>query len=95
MGWLGGRTKRRDPSMTGRNTRLDLRLDSRDRAGGDPARHSRGSEKPPRKKRGSRGGGGDRGPIKRFFYWMFVLGLWGGLIFAGLITWQFTKLPPI
>jgi penicillin-binding protein 1A len=94
MGWLGGRAKRREPSMSGRNTRLDLRMDPRDRAGGHhDTRRNRGAEKP-RRKRGSRGGKG-RGPIARLFYWTFVLGLWGGLIFAGLIAWQFTKLPPI
>jgi penicillin-binding protein 1A len=93
MGWLGGRTKRREPSMNSRNSRLDLRMDARDRAGGEYSRRGRGADRP-RKKRGSRGGKG-RGPIGRFFYWMFVLGLWGGLIFAGLIAWQFTKLPPI
>jgi penicillin-binding protein 1A len=91
MGWLGGRAKRREPSMNSRNSRLDLRMDARDRAGGQ-TRRSR--EPHPRKKRGSRGGNG-RGPVGRFFYWMFVFGLWGGLIFAGLVAWQFTKLPPI
>ncbi len=93
MGWLGGRTQRREPKMNSRNTRLDLRLDARDRAGGPGSSRDRGAERP-RKKRGSRGGS-RRGPIKRLFYWGFILCLWGVLILAGLIAWQFTKLPPI
>jgi len=93
MGWLGGRSKRREPRMTDREARLDLRLNARDRAGGSHSgsgRSSRGENR--RVKRRSRGG---RGPIGQFFYWMFVLALWGGFGLSVLIAWQFTKLPPI
>ncbi len=95
MGWLGGRSKRREPKMNSRNGRLDVRLSAGDRAGGSPGNSGRASrkERAP-KKRGSRGGNG-RSRIGRMFYWMFVLALWGGFAFAGLIAWQFTKLPPI
>jgi penicillin-binding protein 1A len=95
MGWLGGRTKRREPRMNNRDARLDLRMNARDRAGGSHAGAGRTSreERLPRK-RSSRGGRG-RGPFRRFFYWMFVLALWGGFALSGLIAWQFTKLPPI
>ncbi|MBX3512308.1 MAG: penicillin-binding protein 1A [Xanthobacteraceae bacterium] len=93
MGWLGGRTKRREPRMTNRETRLDLRLSARDRAGGP---HSgRGARKGKPQRRRSSGGGKGRGPVRRFLYWMFVLALWGGFALSGLIAWQFTKLPPI
>ena len=93
MGWLGGRSKRREPRINGRDGRLDLRLNAQDRAGnshsgsGRAARDHRGAKQ--RRSRRS------RGPIGRFFYWMFVLALWGGFAFSGLIAWQFTKLPPI
>lgn len=95
MGWLGGRSKRREPRMNGREARLDLRLSARDRAAGSSSGSGR-SSRPERtqKKRRSRGGSG-RGPFGRFFYWMFVLALWGGFAFSALIAWQFTKLPPI
>ncbi|MBK8007488.1 MAG: PBP1A family penicillin-binding protein [Rhizobiales bacterium] len=96
MGWLGGRSKRREPRMNNRDSRLDLRLSARDRAGGSHAGSGRAKreERTP-KKRSSRGGGRGRGPIGRFFYWAFVLALWGGFAFSALIAWQFTKLPPI
>jgi penicillin-binding protein 1A len=95
MGWLGGRSKRREPRMNNRDARLDVRLSARDRAGGSYSGSGRSSreERSPKKRR-SRGGNG-RGPIGRFFYWMFVLALWGGFALSGLIAWQFTKLPPI
>lgn len=89
MGWLGGRSKRREPRMTDREARLDLRLSARDRASGShngSGRSQRGGKRRPR---------GGRGPFGRFFYWMFVLALWGGFAFSALIAWQFTKLPPI
>jgi penicillin-binding protein 1A len=95
MGWLGGRSKRREPRMNNRDARLDVRLSARDRAGvsySGSSRSPRGERSP--KKRRSRGGNG-RGPIGRFVYWMFVLALWGGFALSGLIAWQFTKLPPI
>jgi penicillin-binding protein 1A len=95
MGWLGGRSKRREPRMNKRDARLDLRLSSRDRADGSYSGSGKSSrESRASKKRRSRGGSG-RGPIGRFFYWMFVLALWGGFAFSALIAWQFTKLPPI
>jgi penicillin-binding protein 1A len=91
MGWLGGRSKRREPRLNNRDMRLDLRMNARDRAGAShSARNSR--DDGARKKRRSRGG---CGPIGRLFYWMFVLALWGGFALSGLIAWQFTKLPPI
>jgi penicillin-binding protein 1A len=93
MGWLGGRSKRREPRMNNRDARLDLRLNARDRAGGSNGGRSSREDRGPRRRR-SRGGRG-RGPIGRFFYWMFVLALWGGFAASGLIAWQFTKLPPI
>jgi penicillin-binding protein 1A len=98
MGWLGGRSKRREPRMNDRGgARLDLRLNVRDRAGGSHSNsHGGGSYREDRapKKRRSRGGRG-RGPIGKLFYWTFVLALWGGFALSGLIAWQFTKLPPI
>lgn len=95
MAWLGRRSKRREPRMTDRGVRLDLRLNARDRAGGSHGTAERGArkERTPKKRR-SRGDGG-RGPFSRLFYWMFVLLLWGGFAFSALIAWQFTKLPPI
>ncbi|MBY0533154.1 MAG: PBP1A family penicillin-binding protein [Xanthobacteraceae bacterium] len=95
MGWLGGRSKRREPRTNHRDARLDLRLSARDRAGASYSGSGRShrDERAPKKRR-SRGGSG-RGPIGRFFYWMFVLALWGGFALSGLIAWQFTKLPPI
>lgn len=95
MGWLGGRSKRREPRMNSRDGRLDVRLSARDRAGGSHGSSGRSSraERAPKKRRSS--GGNGRGPIGRFFYWMFVLALWGGFAFSALIAWQFTKLPPI
>lgn len=87
MGWLGGRSKRREPRMNSRDGRLDVRLSARDRAG------VQREDRAPKKKR-SRGGSG-RGPVGRFFYWMFVLALWGGFAFSALLAWQFTRLPPI
>jgi penicillin-binding protein 1A len=89
MGWLGGRSKRREPRMTDREARLDLRLSARDRASGS---HNGSGRSQRSGKRRPRGG---RGPFGRFFYWMFVLALWGGFAFSALIAWQFTKLPPI
>ncbi len=93
MGWLGGRAKRREPRMNNRNARLDLRLSARDRAGGNPSGRPPRGERAPKKRRSS--GGRGRGPFRRFFYWMFVLALWGGFALSGLVAWQFTKLPPI
>jgi len=95
MGWLGGRSKRREPRMNNRDARLDLRMNARDRVGGSHTGAGRSSrEDRPQRKRVSRGGRG-RGPFRRLFYWMFVLALWGGFALSGLIAWQFTKLPPI
>jgi penicillin-binding protein 1A len=96
MGWLGGRAKRREPRMKDKSGgRLDLRLSAGDRAGGPYAKRGASrEERTPKKRRGSRGRSG-RGPIARLFYWSFVLALWGTFGFAGLVAWQFTKLPPI
>ncbi|MBX3528726.1 MAG: penicillin-binding protein, partial [Rhodoblastus sp.] len=94
MGWLGGRGKRREPRMKDKSGgRLDLRLSAGDRAGGAPQSGRRKSREEPAPKK--RGGARRRGPFRRLFYWMFVLALWGGFAAAGLIGWQFTKLPPI
>lgn len=97
MGWLGGRSKRREPRMKDKSGgRLDLRLSASDRAGGVPqtSRKKQREDRAP-KTRGPRGSARRRGPFRRLFYWMFVLALWGGFAAAGLIGWQFTKLPPI
>ena len=97
MGWLGGRSKRREPKMKDRNGgRLDLRLSASDRAGGPhPGRRNSREDRAPKKKQRTARGGSGRGPIRRFVYWIFVLALWGGFALSGLIAWQFTKLPPI
>lgn len=95
MGWLGGRSKRREPRMKSREGRLDVRLSARDRAAPSQsgAGRTKRQDRAPKKRRSS--GGNGRGPIGRAFYWMFVLILWGGFAFSALIAWQFTKLPPI
>lgn len=100
MGWLRGRGKRREPSIKGRGSRLDLRMDARDRAGGEYPQSKQRKRSPERSergdgRRGSRRGARRRGPVRSLIYWTFIVGLWATFGLAGLIAWQFTKLPPI
>jgi penicillin-binding protein 1A len=83
--------------------RLDLRLRSADRIGGQP--HGRGEtrsrrreeERPREPKRRSRGGGGGKGRsgLGRVIYWGAVLALWGVIGGIGTLVWIGIHLPPI
>jgi penicillin-binding protein 1A len=50
-----------------------------------------------KRKRGARRrrGGGSRGPVKRFIYWLAVAALWAVIAGAGVIAWVGMHLPPI
>ncbi|WP_312471304.1 MULTISPECIES: transglycosylase domain-containing protein [Brucella] len=51
-------------------------------------REPRGSSRKPKKR------GGFFGFVRRAFYWCLVLGLWGGIAFAGMLVYFAAKMPP-
>ena len=59
------------------------------RSGKQPEeREPRGSRRKPKKR------GGFFGFVRRAFYWCLVLGLWGGIAFAGMLVFFAEKMPP-
>ena len=93
--------KRREPMFDFLPTPADLRVNARDRAGGDGeaprrarARRER-DEAPARRKRGRGGKGGGRSPFGRLIYWGFVLGLWVAIAAIGTVVWIGAHLPAI
>ena len=85
----GEMAARRDGDIEPRRRPNDTRRDDRDDAM---------YEEPPRRRKG----GGDRRPpsgglgglIRRLFYWLIVMGIWGGIAVAGIVIYYGARLPP-
>src|SRR5918911_1119892 len=80
-------------SGDGSGGRLDLRLTAEDRVvpAGAKSRKSRAAKRDPEPRR--RGPKRKRGRLGRLVYWSAVLGVWAGLMVAGVIAWYSADLP--
>ncbi|MFV0281390.1 MAG: PBP1A family penicillin-binding protein [Rhodoblastus sp.] len=92
---------RREPRLS---TDGDLRADPREISVGRRKNQADNEERPSRNKPRKGSGGGSRGGRKKrrsrsfigqIFYWVLVLGVWGGIMGAGVIAYYAAQLPPI
>lgn len=98
MNSRGDKNKRIEPSFSGEQKRSsdnDLRVSPDERV----VRPSRSTNKPKRSpnKKSDRSTKKKRGffaRLRQFIYWLLVLGLWGGIAFAGLLIYFAIKMPP-
>ncbi|MBN9046867.1 MAG: penicillin-binding protein [Rhizobiales bacterium] len=88
------RNRRIEPSFgrSGRKEENDLRVDEDERMTRSRRRRSSSEDREPR--RGRRRTGGFFGFLRRCIYWCMVLGLWGGIAFAGVLVYFAAKMPP-
>lgn len=102
MASRGDKGRRIEPSFGGADENDDsdaMRVDESDRVTMTP--RSRKSGKPTAEASSKRGGKGRKpkrrglfGLLRRLVYWMLVLGLWGGIAFAGFLIYFAAKMPP-
>ncbi len=98
MNSRGDKNRRIEPSFGGeqkRSSHDDMRVSPDERA----VRQTRSNNKPkrPPNKKSKRSEHKKRGffaRLRQFFYWLLVLGLWGGIAFAGLLIYFAIKMPP-
>ena len=94
--------QRIEPTLDGRRSSSDLRLDASDRVAGNGSskqkttKSSRSGSKPRKgKAKGGRrhSSGGIFGLFKRLAYWCVVLGIWGGIGVAGILVYYGARMP--
>ncbi|RUR06563.1 penicillin-binding protein [Brucella abortus] len=92
------RNRRIEPSFGGEEKREDevFQVDEEDRtARSQQRRQKQSADRAPRSSRGGkRKQRGFFGFLRRSIYWFLVLGLWGGIAFAGLLVYFAAKMPP-
>lgn len=92
------KNRRIEPSFGGEEKNDDevFRVDEEDRMARSQQRRRRQSDEPePRaSRRGKKKPRGFFGFVRRSVYWCLVLGLWGGIAFAGVLVYFAAKMPP-
>ena len=83
-------------SRRGRSSDISLSEDDRIEPAGPRRKPARKSSRETNEEKPRRGGGRRRGSILlRLTYWCFVAGLWGAILFGGVVAWHAAQLPPI
>lgn len=74
----------------------DMRFDESDRVSGDNSkkRNQRSVRKPRQKRSRKQPPSGPFRWLRRLFYWLFVMMLWGGIAVAGLVIYIAAQMPP-
>ena len=92
------KNRRIEPSFGGEEKKDDevFRVDEEDRMARAQQRRRKQSDEPePRSsRRGKKKPRGFFGFLRRSIYWCLVLGLWGGIAFAGMLVYFAAKMPP-
>jgi len=72
-----------------------FRVDEEERMARTPRKGNKQQNREPRSsRRNTKKRGGFFGFARRAFYWCLVLGLWGGIAFAGMLVYFAAKMPP-
>lgn len=72
----------------------DMRLDESDRIGGQNVKKRSPNKQSRRKRRSKKPSSGSFRWLRRLFYWVLVMMLWGGIALAGLVIYIAAQMPP-
>ncbi|MFC7065594.1 transglycosylase domain-containing protein [Brucella rhizosphaerae] len=92
-----GRNGRIEPSFGKPQEKEEdvFRVDEEERMARPERKSKQPKDREPRgSRRTSKKRGGFFGFVRRAFYWCLVLGLWGGIAFAGMLVYFAAKMPP-